>query len=189
MAFFLVPLVKRDSFWEDPFFAENWTGFNQFRRDMLRESREVCRLMHEVMEDEGKPAGSDHAVMPPLRHLLRSASGSGVGGSGVGGLWGGENEISVKEDDKGFQLSLDTHHFKPEQIKVTVDQHNVLKVDGKHEERSEDGNHFSSRLFSRQYKLPDACSREAVVSNLSKDGVLVVSCPKGPAQINGPSKH
>ena len=38
-----------------------------------------------------------------------------------------------------------------------------------------------SRQFSRQYGLPADCRAEDVVSNLSQDGVLLVTVPKAPA--------
>ncbi len=46
--------------------------------------------------------------------------------------------IKVKNDEKGFEVSLDTHHFRPDELKVNVHD-NVLSVEAKHEEKSDDG--------------------------------------------------
>jgi crystallin alpha B len=61
----------------------------------------------------------------------------------------------------------------------------VISVEGKHEEKSEDGRTMMSRQFSRKYSLPAGAKHETVVSNLSSDGVLVISAPKSLALTNG----
>ena len=55
---------------------------------------------------------------------------------------------------------------------------NTLTVEDKHTEQSEDGRNFVSKQFCRRYSLPTNCKREMVASNLSSDGVLVISAPK-----------
>jgi len=54
----------------------------------------------------------------------------------------------------------------------------VLRVEGKHEEKAEDGSKMVSRMFSRKYTLPPSTKQEEVASNLSSDGVLVITAPK-----------
>ena len=46
--------------------------------------------------------------------------------------------IKVKNDEKSFEVSLDTHHFRPDELKVNVHD-NVLSIEAKHEEKSDDG--------------------------------------------------
>lgn len=86
-----------------------------------------------------------------------------------------EQLIRTKEDDTKFEVSLDTHEYKPEEVKVNI-VGNVLSVEAKHEEKSE--NKFVSRQFSRKYTLPEACIAERVSSNLSSDGILMITAPK-----------
>merc|ERR1712213_99506 len=75
-----------------------------------------------------------------------------------------DNEvIRVKEDE--------------DELKVSVNE-GVLVVEGKHEERAEDGTKMVSRMFSRKYTLPPSAKQEEVASNLSSDGVLVITAPK-----------
>jgi crystallin alpha B len=41
---------------------------------------------------------------------------------------------------------------------------------------------FVSRQFVRKYSLPEGCQPEQVSSNLSSDGVLLITAPKKPVQ-------
>ena len=91
--------------------------------------------------------------------------------------------MRVKEDETKFEVSLDTHEYRPDELKVNVTD-NVLTVEGKHEEKSEDGNAIVTRHFLRKYVLPKGCQAETVNSNLSSDGVLMITAPKNPYQRN-----
>merc|ERR1712213_53001 len=89
-----------------------------------------------------------------------------------------DNEvIRVKEDEKKMEVSLDTSQYRPDELKVSVDK-GVVTVEGKHEEKAEDGSKMVSRMFSRKYTLPANARAEDVVSNLSSDGVLVITAAK-----------
>ena len=86
-----------------------------------------------------------------------------------------EQVIRLKDDESKFELSLDTHGFRPDELKVDV-KGNVLAVEAKHEEKGE--NKFVARQFSRKYTLPEGCEPHKVVSNLSSDGILLITAPK-----------
>lgn len=88
---------------------------------------------------------------------------------------GDEQIIRMKDDDAKFELSLDTHGFRPDEIKVNVSG-GMLAVEAKHEEKGD--NKFVLRQFSRKYTLPEGCEAARVNSNLSSDGVLVITAPK-----------
>merc|ERR1712066_187353 len=77
--------------------------------------------------------------------------------------------IRVKEDDSELEVSVSD---------------GVLLVEGKHEEKAEDGSKMVSRMFSRKYSLPPNAQADHVASNLSSDGVLVVTAPKKALAIN-----
>merc|ERR1711915_678159 len=83
----------------------------------------------------------------------------------------------TKEDDSKMEVSLDTAQYRPDELKITVDK-GVVCVEGRHEEKAEDGSKMVSRSFSRKYTLPKDAKAEDVVSNLSSDGVLVITAPK-----------
>ena len=67
--------------------------------------------------------------------------------------------------------------YRPDELKVHT-ENNMVVVDGKHEERSADGRKVTCRQFRRAYRLPEGAKAEDVASNLSKDGVLVITAPK-----------
>lgn len=83
--------------------------------------------------------------------------------------------IRQTNDETKFELSLDTHDYRPDEIKVNVNG-NILSVEAKHEEKGE--NKFVSRQFSRKYTLPEGCEAHKVHSNLSSDGILMITAPK-----------
>merc|ERR1719481_17863 len=89
-----------------------------------------------------------------------------------------DNEvIRVKEDEKKMEVSLDTSQYRPDELKVSV-AGGAITVEGKHEEKAEDGTRMVSRQFVRKYTLPQHAKPENVQSNLSSDGVLVITAAK-----------
>ena len=88
-----------------------------------------------------------------------------------------QNVIRVKDDDKAFEITMDTSQYRPDELKVNV-MNDTLTIEAKHSEQSEDGHSFVSRQFSRKYSLPRGCKQDMVNSNLSADGVLVITAPK-----------
>ena len=88
-----------------------------------------------------------------------------------------EQQIAVKEDPKQFQVSLDTSLYRPDELKISV-ENGQLTVEANHEEKAEDGSKLVSRRFVRKYTLPQGCQAQTVTSNLSSDGVLMITAPK-----------
>merc|ERR1719431_2192109 len=86
-------------------------------------------------------------------------------------------EIRVKEDSEKLEISLDTAQYRPDELQVTVEG-GTVQVQGRHEEKAEDGSKMVSRSFSRKWTLPQGASGEGVVSNLSSDGILVITATK-----------
>ena len=87
------------------------------------------------------------------------------------------NLIRIQDDETKLEISLDTTGYKPDELKVSAGQ-GMICVEGKHEEKSEAGQVMVARQFSKKYSLPGSARAEEVVSNLSQDGVLVISVPK-----------
>nr|ACO15471.1 Heat shock protein beta-1 [Caligus clemensi] len=88
-----------------------------------------------------------------------------------------EQVIRIKDDEEKFEISLDTHQYRPDEVKVNI-KDGVVSIEGKHEEKSSDGCKFVSRQFLRSYTLPKDSKAERVSSNLSSDGVLVITATK-----------
>merc|ERR1711915_1174621 len=85
--------------------------------------------------------------------------------------------IRMVNDDSKMEISLDTSGYKPDELKVSAGK-GVISVEGRHEEKSEEGHVMVSGQFSKTYSLPQNSRSEDVVSNLSQDGILVISVPK-----------
>merc|ERR1712038_1463765 len=83
----------------------------------------------------------------------------------------------MKNDDTKMEISLNTSGYKPSELKVNVSD-GEISIEGKHEEKSEEGHTMVSRQFSRKYTLPAEAKLTEVVSNLSQDGVMVITVPK-----------
>ena len=89
--------------------------------------------------------------------------------------------IKINNDESNFQVILDTRHYKPDQVQVKIQSDGMLSIEGKHEERSDDGRKHISRQFTRKYSLPKACMPNKLRSYWSPDGVLAVTAPKNKA--------
>ncbi|XP_053676612.1 protein lethal(2)essential for life-like [Anopheles nili] len=87
-----------------------------------------------------------------------------------------DNGSTVNATSDKFQINLDVQQFSPEEISVKyVDK--CIVVEGKHEEK-EDEHGFITRSFVRRYMLPNGHSENDIVSSLSSDGILTITCPK-----------
>merc|ERR1712062_343084 len=89
----------------------------------------------------------------------------------------GLDSLKTNEDDSKMEVRLDTSQYRPDELKVSVEK-GVVTVEGKHEEKAEDGSKMVSRMFSKKYTLPADAKDEDVVSKLSSDGFLVVTAPR-----------
>lgn len=97
--------------------------------------------------------------------------------------------LRVKEDENKFEVSVDTHGYKPEELEVKI-KDNIVTIEAKHQEKKDEENNksFVSRHFSRSFTLPQGCKMERVTSNLSADGLLLVTAPKIETISNQPSR-
>jgi len=76
-----------------------------------------------------------------------------------------------------IQVVLDVHDFKSGDVKVRVEDNQVV-VEGRVEK--EEGDFKSMKSFCRRFNFPGKVDMEAVTSAMSSDGVLTVTAPKIP---------
>merc|ERR1711923_178143 len=88
-----------------------------------------------------------------------------------------KEEAKVEEDNTRMEVRIDASEYKPEELKVSVQSRRLL-VEGRHEEKKEDGSGYIQRSFSRSYTLPKEAEADKMVSNLSSEGILVITTPK-----------
>merc|ERR1712058_85550 len=140
----IVPMNLRDSFFDDPFFQDNWLDIKQSQKDFFSKAQEEFQKQMQRMESLN----------------LKD-----------------EHEMKIVSDNDKLEISLDTAGYKPDELRVTAGQ-GIVVIEAKHEERTQAGEVMVSRHMKRSYPLPRNSKPEEVVSNLSKDGVLIVTVPK-----------
>ena len=203
-----VPVTMRDFFFDDPFFKNSWDDFDKVKDAMFAESRDTWKkfdedfrqmacLSNNIMLESSQDSKSErkestnenrglmrqdsksrweNGWMFPRRWMLPGLNPDMSKGLDIFKTKDSE-VIRVKEDDGKMEVSLDTSQYRPDELSVSIDK-GVVTVEGKHEEKAEDGSKMVSRMFSRKYTLPADAKAEDVVSNLSSDGVLVITAPK-----------
>eukprot|EP00088_Acartia_fossae_P007223 TRINITY_DN1336_c0_g1_i2.p1 TRINITY_DN1336_c0_g1~~TRINITY_DN1336_c0_g1_i2.p1 ORF type:complete len:239 (+),score=85.61 TRINITY_DN1336_c0_g1_i2:43-717(+) len=198
-----VPTTVRDFFFEDPHFQENWENFDQVKDAMFKESRDLWKEMDKdfrqmrcmrdnlMLGNESESAPVQPLTTNPLakyesgwmfpRKWMMPAMKTLTPLSKELDLFkaGHDHEvIRVKEDNDQLEVSLDTSHYRPDELHVSVHD-GAVEIDGRHVEKSEDGKKTLTRSFKRKYTLPQGARPENVSSNLSSDGVLVIKALKG----------
>ena len=175
-----VPMTLRDHFLEDPFFKSAWEDMENFRNSFFTTSSSSS-ASNMIENKEMKSSSSSNEVekkdsvgsrfgklLMPRKWLLPSSLTDMKNDSGV---------INIKNDDSRMEISLNTSGYKPSELSVNV-RDGELIIEGRHEEKSESGETMVSRQFRRQYALSDDVKTQEVVSNLSQDGLLIVTLPK-----------
>jgi len=173
----LIPMTMRNSFFDDPFFKDTWMDIETSQKDFFEKSRK--RFEESMKRIESDMMSTN--IFDENKNTLQSSSWI------FPEMFGGNNEpvfsskdsnqIRIVDDDTKLEISLDTTGYKPDELKVSAGQ-GMICVEGKHEEKSEAGQVMVSRQFSKNYSLPASARAEEVVSDLSQDGVLVISVPK-----------
>ena len=162
----IIPTILRNSFFEDPFFKDTWDEVEKSQRDFFERSRkqfeESLNRMQSTMKDFYGDIVRFEDEFPRISPELSLRDAV---------------DLKVSDCPDKLELSLDTAGYKPDELKVTAGQ-GVVRVEGKHEERSESGEVMVSRHMARQYQLPSSADPARVSSNLSTDGVLLVTVPK-----------
>jgi len=160
----MIPMTMRDSFFDDPFFKDTWEEVEKSQRDFFETSRkqfeESLKRMQSALKDISGDMVRFEDEFPRMSPKLREAE-----------------ELKVSESRDKVELSLDTAGYKPDELKVTAGQ-GVVRIEGRHEERSQSGEVMVSRNMTRQYQLPSSADPALVTSNLSTDGVLLITIPK-----------
>merc|ERR1712107_438678 len=198
-----VPVTMRDFFSDDPFFKHGWDDFDKVRDAMFQESRDMWKRFDEDFRDSacmknnimlepgmelGKELSKEEArslarqdskaryeegwmfprrwMLPSLNAPLKQLD-----------LFNSKDSelIRTKEDDSKMEV------WTPPSTGPTSSRSPWTRgwfAWRGHEEKAEDGSKMVSRSFSRKYTLPKDAKPEDVVSNLSSDGVLVITAPK-----------
>lgn len=87
----------------------------------------------------------------------------------------------VKYDDDKFQISLDAQQYKPDELDVKVEGNNII-ITAKQAVQEAGGTR--TRVFEQKFSMPSGVQADSVSSSLNKDGVLVITAPRGNPSAN-----
>ena len=103
---------------------------------------------------------------------------------------GDDEEKSKKnsdEDGKGsnedFSVQVDVSGYKPEDLKLEVNDDGVVSLSATHEDKSETGS--SSMHFTKSFLVPKDVDLTDIKSHLSKDNILKITAPKKKEALKG----
>jgi len=173
----MVPMNLRDSFFDDPFFQDNWIDIKQSQKDFFSKAQEEFQKQMQSMESRMESFGSNMESSMKSAFDTSKAFDFDKDFKMQSLNLKDEHEMKIVSDNEKLEISLDTAGYKPDELKVTAGQ-GVVCIEAKHEERTQAGEVMVSRHMKRSYPLPSNSKPEEVVSNLSKDGVLIVTVPK-----------
>merc|ERR1712173_557606 len=169
----IVPMNLRDSFFDDPFFQDNWLDIKQSQQDFFSKAQEEFQKQMGRMESFGSNMESSMKSAFDTSKAFDFDKNFKMQSLNLKD----EHEMKIVSDNDKLEISLDTAGYKPDELRVTAGQE-VVCIEAKHEERTQAGEVMVSRHMKRSYPLPSNSKPEEVVSNLSKDGVLIVTVPK-----------
>merc|ERR1712158_120749 len=183
-----VPMTLRQPFLDDPFFKGTLAKLENTREDFFKQARESFEESIKQMESRMSNAltlnnqGMNDSFFPKDWIMNPPSSLN----ENIGSMLDRKRDCSTikhNEDENKVEVHLDTSGYKPDELKVQVEG-GIVRVEGKHEEKSEAGAVMVSRQFVKEYALPESSKPEGVESSLSKDGVLVITMPKPKKAIN-----
>nr|XP_027228850.1 protein lethal(2)essential for life-like [Penaeus vannamei] len=146
----LLPIAEKGLFFDDSFFEDIRKHFETAIDQMLDswgEAKSVSDLMSSYRRVRNRNLQQENQVM------------------------------AFSEDDQNHKVVLDVHDFKSGDVKVRVEDNQVV-VEGRVEK--EEGDFKSMKSFCRRFNFPGKVDMEAVTSAMSSDGVLTVTAPKIP---------
>merc|ERR1711963_405724 len=168
----MVPMNIRDPFFKDPFFSSTWEEFDKMRQDMISSSKDFWGKVDKDFANFDEQVKKSHADMDRSMAVFRPQLPRWA-------VSGGADLMPPM-----------THPTLGRQFSTDGGEGGVMKVKEEKTEDSKDsgaGRAFGSsavmKQFSRKWTLPKDADPSDVVSNLSSDGVLMVTAPRKNAAI------
>ena len=166
---FPVPLIQRSAFLDDPFFQTSWPEFDRMRNVLFREPVDTWKRFENMLPYGGYGGALESPLEQQLSTLEQPLASLGAGPSFFPRRWmmpsltTGEEflrdldlykerdteVIRVRDDPDKLEVTLDTSQYQPDELKVSVCE-GMVCMEGKHEERSEDGSSHTTRHFLRR---------------------------------------
>merc|ERR1711962_1399446 len=99
-----------------------------------------------------------------------------------------DTSVNIKNEGDVFQVIVESADFKPEELKVSILNDNLVKIEGRQESQMQNGDKYVSKQFSRSYILPANCKIHQMHSSFDS-GKLVVTVPKTKSSIEDKSER
>merc|ERR1712203_870662 len=182
----IVPLTRKGFFWDDPFFTNVWEDFEKLRSEIWKGNQDFFSRFRQTSQDQQVNALQHSRNLTFNRNSFESDPDFGLSRRWLmpKGIFDEDSAnfqlkdqvLRVKDDENKFEVSIDTHGFKPEDLQVKV-QNNIVSFS---QTRGENKRIKQQKLFfpttiKKLYTLPQGCKMDTVSSNLSKDGLLIIS--------------
>ena len=160
-----VPMTLRDHFLQDPFFNSSWSDLEKVRDHFTQQSQTMSKRFEDNWNKSESSMNADNRTnssmvpasdSPMFRNLLmpRQWMMPKLFDDNFGSKleMKDSNLISMKNDDTKMEISLNTAGYKPSELTVNVSD-GEISIEGKHEEKSEEGHTMVSRQFLRKVFL------------------------------------
>ncbi|XP_026754498.2 alpha-crystallin B chain-like [Galleria mellonella] len=134
---------------------------NELRRHRFRDSlEELDRYISHALS---------HHYLWPWSQIVRTAAAI-------------DSEVNFEgsriiSNDKKFEINLNVKRFKPDELNVTVNKHNIV-VKGNHKVSDDEGQIFIKNRMFQRFDLPLECKPEEVKAVLNENGILSIWAPK-----------
>merc|ERR1711976_952802 len=164
-----VPVTMRDFFFDDPFFKNSWEDFDKVKDAMFTESRDMWKKFDEdfhnmacmsnniMLESDSRDQQQQQQASVSDNNANRSLMRQDSKSRWENG-WMFPRRWMLPAHNTDFPTNMDIFKSKDNEVIRVKDD--------------------DTRMFSRKYSLPANAKGEEVVSNLSSDGVLVITAPK-----------
>merc|ERR1712079_784709 len=152
-----VPMTLRQPFLDDPFFKGTLKSLESTRDDFFKQARQSFEESLKQMESKMSNAltlntqGSNDSIFPKNWMMKPPAPLT----DNFGSMLDRKQDCSTikhNEDDNKVEVHLDTSGYNPSELKVQVEG-STVRVEGKHEERTQAGVVMVSRQFVKEYAL------------------------------------
>ena len=122
----MVPINMRDPFWKDPFFSSTWEEFDAMRSDMMARSKDFWSKVDEDFANFEETVKKQHEDMDRQMAPFQPQLPRWAVPDSLKDKWNpmlasdsSQNEVIKQNENKDkFEVTLDVHHYKPEELKV-----------------------------------------------------------------------
>ncbi len=116
----------RDPFWKDPFFSSTWEEFDAMRSDMMARSKDFWSKVDEDFANFEETVKKQHEDMDRQMAPFQPQLPRWAVPDSLKDKWNpmlasdsSQNEVIKQNENKDkFEVTLDVHHYKPEELKV-----------------------------------------------------------------------